>query len=437
MNKWNNADTTLLCAALCFLVAVGFKIIYPESILAEGFLFVTEAAMVGGIADWFAVTALFKKPLGFPFHTAILPRRRAEFVSASTQMVQKEFFSRRTLFKKVGNLQLLPLLTNYLEKDETRKILLTTVFNVIKEKFSAVDKESLAKTLANTLRKEFCNIPASKLVDELFAWVRNSEKDNEIVLGLIKSFRTQAAKSETRQKLQKILEDYAEEHMKSAGAFSFLMAGLAKALNFVNFEEAAEIMQTQLLKLLDELLTDSPLQRQTLNECRIKIAELAESPELIDLAGYLQVDLASEMPLETALENALKNLEHQLTSVTLEDPPPVDEKALVPMQRNLGLLTVQILNDEYFRLIKILNGDGTIKDAVNDFIHGLTARTALYAQPLVGTIAQTALAKLTEEQLNNLVYDKAEQDFVWIRLNGSIVGSVIGIVLFIVLQIVS
>ncbi len=437
MNKWNNADTTLLCAALCFLVAVGFKIIYPESILAEGFLFVTEAAMVGGIADWFAVTALFKKPLGFPFHTAILPHRRAEFVSASTQMVQKEFFSRRTIFKKVGNLQLLPLLTNYLEKDETRKFLLKTVFDVIKEKFSAIDKESLAKTLANKLRKEFCNIPASKLVDELFAWVRNSEKDTEIFLGLIKSFRTQAAKYETRQKLQKILEEYAEELMKSAGAFSILMAGLAKALNFVNFEEAAEIMQTQLLKLLDELLTDSPLQRQTLNECRVKIAELAESPEIRDLAGYLQVDLASEMPLETALENAMKNLEHQLTSVTLEEAPPVDEKALVPLQRNLGLLTVQILNDEYLRLINILKGDNAVKDAVNDFMHGLTARTALYAQPLVGTIAQTALAKLTEEQLNNLVYDKAEQDFVWIRMNGSIVGSVIGIVLFILLQIVS
>jgi len=196
-------------------------------------------------------------------------------------------------------------------------------------------------------------------------------------------------------------------------------------------------MQVQLLKLLDELLTDSPLQRRTLNECRVKIAELAESPEVRDLAGYLQVDLASEMPLETALENALKNLEHQLNSVTLEKAPPVDDKALVPVQRNLGLLTVQILNDEYLRLINILNGDNAVKDAVNDFMHGLTARTALYAQPLVGTIAQTALAKLTEEQLNNLVYDKAEQDFVWIRMNGSIVGSVIGIVLFILLQLVS
>ena len=168
MNRWNNADTTLLCAALCFLVAVGFKIIYPESILAEGFLFVTEAAMVGGIADWFAVTALFKKPFGFPFHTAILPSRRAEFVEASTKMVRKEFFSRRTIFKKVGAFQLMPLLTEYLAKDETRQFLLTEIFDALKKKLSVVDKESLAKTIANKLRREFCEVPAADLVNTLF-----------------------------------------------------------------------------------------------------------------------------------------------------------------------------------------------------------------------------------------------------------------------------
>lgn len=436
MNRWNNADTTLLCAALSFLVAVGFKIIYPESILAEGFLFVTEAAMVGGIADWFAVTALFKKPLGFPFHTALLPRRRAEFVSASTQMVQQEFFSKRTIFKKVGNLPLLPLITDWLEKDETRKFLLTEIFNVVKKKISSIDKESLAKTLANKIRREFCNVPASKLTDNLFTWVRDNEKDRELFKDLIKNFRTQAVKTETRQKLQKVLEEYAETHVQASGGFAALMAGLAKMLNFVNFEEAAEIMQTQLIKLLDELAVDSPLQRQTVNECRVKIAELAESPEIIDLAGHLQVDLASAMPLEDAIEKALINLETQILSVKIEDAPPVDDKSLVPIENNLGVLLVQIFNDEYLKLIKIFKGDNPIKNAVEKFIRELTARTALYAQPLIGTISQTALEKLTEDQLNNLVYDKAEQDFVWIRMNGSIVGGTIGLIIFMLLQLI-
>jgi len=102
----------------------------------------------------------------------------------------------------------------------------------------------------------------------------------------------------------------------------------------------------------------------------------------------------------------------------------------------LGLLIVQILNDEYLRLIEVLKGENEVKGSVEKFIHELTARTALYAQPLVGTISQSALEKLTEDQLNNLVYDKAEKDFVWIRMNGSIVGSAVGLIIFILLQLI-
>ena len=74
--SWNKADKTLLFAAVVFFLALALVIAYPKSLLARGFLACADAALVGGIADWFAVTALFKKPLGFPWHTALLPRRR-------------------------------------------------------------------------------------------------------------------------------------------------------------------------------------------------------------------------------------------------------------------------------------------------------------------------------------------------------------------------
>ena len=53
-----------------------------------------DAALVGGLADWFAVTALFRHPLGLPIpHTAILPRRRARIVEGIVAMVEKEWLS--------------------------------------------------------------------------------------------------------------------------------------------------------------------------------------------------------------------------------------------------------------------------------------------------------------------------------------------------------
>ena len=420
MDRWNNADTTLLCAALCFLAAVGVKILSPESLFAEGFLFVSEAAMVGGIADWFAVTALFKKPLGFPFHTAILPNRREDFVNASVKMVQKEFFSRRTILKKMGDFHLLPLLIQYLEKNETKKFLLEEILTATKNYLSKFDKSTLAKKIAGKLRREIYSVPAKNLIDECGDRLKRNNNDQEFFISIVKKVRATAEKSETRDKIQKVLEKYAEERTQSAGAFSILMAGLAQMLNLVNFEEAAEIMQTQLLKLLDELSADTPMQRRVLNECRLKISELAETSDFRDLVEHLQVDTASALPLENAVERALKNLESQIISVDL------DYKG----RENLGSLLLKVLDEEYTKFVEVLKSDGEGKQAVEKLIYDLIARTVLYAQPLVGTVARSALEKMTVEKLNSLVYDKAEPDFVWIRMNGSLVGSLIGLVIF-------
>lgn len=436
LNRWNTADTTLLCAALLFLTAVGFKLTFPGNVVAEGFLFVTEAALVGGIADWFAVTALFKKPLGFSFHTAILPRRRKDFVNASVLMVQQEFFSRRTIFKKLGDFKLMPRIIEFLARNSTRKIVITELFTVVKKFFAAQNKETRSKAIADELRRIIRDLPAQSLIVDFGAHFKRNDKDRELFVGLVKSMRQTAAKPETCDKLQAILEQYAEERTKNMGGFSILMAGLAQMLDLVNFEEAARIMQVQLLKLLDELAADTPLQRRTLNECRLKISELADTPEFKDLVERIQIDAATALPLEEAIELALIHLESQISTVDLEKTLKEAQaaKTLKLGNKNLGVLLVNVFNDEYTKFLRLLNENDVAKSALEKFLDELTARAALRAQPLVGVVAKSALDRLTEEELNNLVYDKAEQDFVWIRLNGSIVGSIVGLAIFVLIK---
>lgn len=434
MNRWNTADTTLLCAALFFLMAVGLRITFPENILAEGFLFVTEAALVGGIADWFAVTALFKKPLGFPFHTAILPRRRKDFVKASVLMVQQEFFSRRTIFKKLGDFKLLPRIVDFLAKDSTRELILKDLFNVVKKFVASQNKELRAKTIANELRRIIRDIPAQGLINDFGAQFKRGDKDREIFISIVKAIRRTAAKPETCDKLQAILEEYANEKTKNMGGFSILMAGLAQMLDLVNFEEAARIMQTQLLKLLDELARDTQLHRRTLNECRLKISELSDTPEFKDLVERIQIDAATELPLEEAIELALIHIENQIATTNFDETLKKAQASKKLSGKSLGVLLVSTFNEEYDRFLRLIKEDTAARRAFEKFVDELTARAALHAQPLVGTVARSALDKLTEEQLNNLVYDKAEQDFIWIRLNGSIVGSVVGLAIFILIK---
>ena len=178
--NWNTADKTLLCSAFAFLITLGFYILYPQSIIAEGALFVAEAALVGGVADWFAVTALFKKPLGFPFHTAILPNRRQDFIDASVNMVQNEFFSRKSIFKKLSKLHLLPNLLEYIKNPEIRNNIISMIFSEIVSFVSKLDKEAVAKKISNEIRKTLRDVPSNILIHELGQYLKKSGKDNVI-----------------------------------------------------------------------------------------------------------------------------------------------------------------------------------------------------------------------------------------------------------------
>src|SRR5437763_3178350 len=61
-----------------------------------------EASMVGGLADWFAVTALFRHPLGIPIpHTAIIPERKDQFGRTLGEFVQDNFLSPEAIVDRI------------------------------------------------------------------------------------------------------------------------------------------------------------------------------------------------------------------------------------------------------------------------------------------------------------------------------------------------
>src|SRR5580692_4255126 len=74
-----------------------------------------EAAMVGGVADWFAVTALFRRPLGLPIpHTALLVERKDQFAATLGQFVQENFLNADVLADRMHSAQLVPRLGAWL-----------------------------------------------------------------------------------------------------------------------------------------------------------------------------------------------------------------------------------------------------------------------------------------------------------------------------------
>ena len=78
-----------------------------------------EASMVGGVADWFAVTALFRRPLGLPIpHTALIVERKDQFAATLGQFVQENFLSADVLAERIRAAGPVPRLAGWLA-DET------------------------------------------------------------------------------------------------------------------------------------------------------------------------------------------------------------------------------------------------------------------------------------------------------------------------------
>ncbi|HEY2692278.1 MAG TPA: DUF445 domain-containing protein [Streptosporangiaceae bacterium] len=77
-----------------------------------------EAAMVGGVADWFAVTALFRRPLGLPIpHTALIVERKDQFAATLGQFVQENFLNADVLAERLRSARLVPRLAAWLADD--------------------------------------------------------------------------------------------------------------------------------------------------------------------------------------------------------------------------------------------------------------------------------------------------------------------------------
>jgi uncharacterized membrane-anchored protein YjiN (DUF445 family) len=92
------ATGALVAVTAVFLATLPFDGTTAEYVRAAA-----EASMVGGLADWFAVTALFRHPLGLPIpHTAVIPERKDQFGLTLGEFVQRNFLSSETIAERVG-----------------------------------------------------------------------------------------------------------------------------------------------------------------------------------------------------------------------------------------------------------------------------------------------------------------------------------------------
>lgn len=399
------AGTSLGIMATGFLATLPFT---NESVvlLQNGF----EAGLVGGLADWFAVTALFRHPLGIPIpHTALLPKNREKVTLALIAVVEKELLNKESIMQKIKQIQIGESLLHFAENQLAQPQVQKAILSFAEQLIQAFDPSKITPYIEQEIQgflKQIDLIPLlEKAMDEIIAKAYD-EKAFDYLLDKVEFW---AGQPETRDGIGRMALA-ALGRLEVNGIMQFALNAF---IGFMNEEKLGSMIQNIVLSTLKEL-------RQTDDMRRIKIMAIIQS----------------ELRKLTSNETLRKELEAwKLQWIERYDFQGSLNKLFFGLQAKL----VEVIQSDHFAektmqpfiadLLVKLRSDHERIEQFEGWIHLQVAQLLEKHHLQIGKLVRDNLEKLDNATLTEMLEDKIGQDLQWIRVNGAFCGFLIGIVL--------
>jgi uncharacterized membrane-anchored protein YjiN (DUF445 family) len=362
-----------------------------------------EAGMVGGLADWFAVTALFRHPLGVPIpHTAIIPTNKDRIGRTLGRFVEVNFLTPEVLFRKLRQLQVGRRVADWLAAPATAGLIAHSITSALPHLIRSLRSRDLHDFLQRAFGEEFSNpdvapilahairlLSASGEADVLF------DRAIEIAIRWIKDNRAQVNKLVSLHSLWWIPKAI-DRRIASA-----VMDGVTEVLTGLRNPESetrAEF-RAALVSLVEELL-NSPEQRQQVNNAARRL--LAHP----DTRAWLS------------------SIWNGLCDAAVADLARPQSRLSVALEKPISLVAQTLATDETMQQ--------HIDDAVERVAHSLIRwRTEIGS--FIAEVVRNWDTRTLVERLELVV----GSDLQYIRMNGTVVGACAGCVIFIATRVLS
>lgn len=391
------AATGLLVAmAAVFFGARAFEPAYPWLAWVKAF---AEAGMVGGLADWFAVTALFRHPLGIPIpHTAIIPRNKDRIGEALANFLKENFLIAPVVARRMRHLDLAGAAGRFLQTpsgQETR--IRKGASRLIADIFEGLDDERLGGLFKTALAGRLRNMQVAPLLGHALASAINEDRHVPMLEAAIRW--TARALDANEGLIRDMVKKRTNWVLKLAAIDTRIGDSIIEGLR----------------KLTVEMHTDPA------HPMRIKIEEA-----LADLANDLQTNPETQARVEEWKNQLLDNKSVGLWIDTLWQK---GREAIVKAARNPDTAMAGKLGEVLKSMGQSLEKDERIRKAINQFARRAVAgMAASYGGSIVKLVSETVRgwdAQTVTDRLESAV----GRDLQYIRINGTLVGGSVGLLL--------
>jgi len=371
-----------------------------------------EAAVVGGLADWFAVTALFRHPLGIPIpHTAIIPARRKKLVEGIVSMVTEEWLSPEVIAARLQRIAPSTLVLEWLRDPGHVRRLGEPVRDLLRALAGILTEHEVAELVDRTIQQQLRELPIDLSAGRWLARAVDSESAATAFRTLALSLANLTDRPRTSAQLQWWLDRTART-LRAEGKRLVPMFLRRKIVQRKIIEATCGYASAELRSAARD--PQHPLRVTVLNATRGFATRLAAGdPRALAQAEQVRQTLLESleaMPLVHDMLGQLRaRLEHDLTDPDGYLAGLVDRELRAGIGELLGDPERGATFDQWVRQ--------TAKDLVERHHHqiGVTVRENLEALETDALVAQ--------------IEERVGADLQFIRLNGAVVGGLIGLLL--------
>ncbi|MEK0312439.1 DUF445 domain-containing protein [Cohnella sp. 56] len=392
------------------IMGAGFLATFPMAgwggaLLHGGF----EAGLVGGLADWFAVTALFRHPLGIPIpHTALLPRNRDKVVRSLIQAIETELLTKESIVTKTTEFKIGERLLGLLETHRAEAA--GVAVRVSEFLLERLPMERIVPMLSRAIGAQLRELDTVGLLRKVSEEALARGYEEKALLFLVDKAGGFVAREETRRQLG-IMGSAALHNLQVGGLMGFAVNAF---VSFMDEDKLGGMLQNAILGTLADMQAreDHPLREMLLETMRDTLRRLPDQPSVVSELDGWKERLADGGAIEGWLGPWLETQRERALAFVRE--PRFAEAYVQPAIT--GLLDSLRANPQLIETFQTW-----VQERISDFVERNHWK--------IGKLVQENIDKLDNESLIRMMEDKIGGDLQWIRVNGAVCGFLIGLVL--------
>ena len=358
----------------------------------------SEAAMVGALADWFAVTALFNYPLGIKIpHTNLIENSKERIGDNLGNFVVENFLSPQNIRPYIQKIKISNFVGDWLSKERNQENLMKEVSTIVLDILNKLDDTAVVSFIGKKAKEMSDDLKINQIVGNGIEYILDKKDHQRFITNLSKQIKEyvlnnqemvkQRVKSESYFLIPKFVDDGIAEKITS---------GLSKYFEEVELDEnhslRTEITQ-KLYSFSKEIQTDEKWVEEfkAIKNDFLKEEKIQQYSQDIWLS--IKKSLSSELEEE---QSALKNY----------------------LRKNLGELSENLKTDEVFQ------------NKIDHWVRATAYKYILKNTHQFGALISSTVGNWEGKELSAKMELEVGKDLQFIRVNGTLVGGLVGLIIY-------